>query len=371
MDNSGRFELDVAEMEDDGFDIPEDLSAKHRTVSVQTDNHLKDEFEEIFEGFSQNQIRLVMDVLVQFVLKEDFGNNSDKLETISRKPKQSFIPSSSLGWTPLEPEPSQIIPATFPPNKQPPLLHRISPAHNVATTNSKSMPSTSSTPPPLLQMSWIYPNQNQVVKEKEPPSVQRKVNDLNKNLHHENIGERVAHASTPGPKIVEQYTRDKNHLIQRRTEEEEEENNSYCQGRLSRYKRLVVEKNIPLTVGEIIDSPMEEFNDLLSSQTVSEEQIHICRDIRRRGKNKIAAQNCRKRKISQISCLESQLSHARSRKENILGERVELLRQQQEWMRRLGRIERDILIRMGKEENKWVIKMDRNMEVKVEQAGVL
>ena len=62
---------------------------------------------------------------------------------------------------------------------------------------------------------------------------------------------------------------------------------------------------------------------------------------------------------------------ARSKKENILSERVELLRQQQEWVRRLGRLERDILIRLGKEEKNWVIRVDRNRDVRVEQMDVM
>ena len=45
--------------------------------------------------------------------------------------------------------------------------------------------------------------------------------------------------------------------------------------------------NIPCTVEDIIHKPMEEFNDLLSRYSVSEEIINICRDIRRRGKNKV------------------------------------------------------------------------------------
>ena len=43
--------------------------------------------------------------------------------------------------------------------------------------------------------------------------------------------------------------------------------------------------NIPLTV--IIETPMEEFNDLLSSKDITEEQVNIRIDIRRRGKNKV------------------------------------------------------------------------------------
>ena len=73
-------EVNTAEMEDDSLDMPEDLSTKHRTVSVQTDTSLQDKFEEIAKGFSRKQIRSLMNVLVTFVLKEDDGNIEDELE---------------------------------------------------------------------------------------------------------------------------------------------------------------------------------------------------------------------------------------------------------------------------------------------------
>ena len=44
------------------------------------------------------------------------------------------------------------------------------------------------------------------------------------------------------------------------------------------------------------------------------------------------------------------MSLARSRKKNILTERVELLRKRQEVAGRLTRLEEDVLIKMGKEE---------------------
>jgi hypothetical protein len=39
---------------------------------------------------------------------------------------------------------------------------------------------------------------------------------------------------------------------------------------------------------DIVAPPMDEFNDMLSKEDLSEEQLNICRDIRRRGKNKVA-----------------------------------------------------------------------------------
>lgn len=58
-------------------------------------------------------------------------------------------------------------------------------------------------------------------------------------------------------------------------------------GRLSRDERVASELRIPFGVGDIINSPMDEFNDLLASHNLTEEQINLCRDIRRRGKNKV------------------------------------------------------------------------------------
>ena len=75
--------------------------------------------------------------------------------------------------------------------------------------------------------------------------------------------------------------------IRRESDEEEREPICSYQGRQSRDDRLVEEMRIPLTVGEIIQKPMEEFNDLLTSKDITEEEINICRDIRRRGKNKV------------------------------------------------------------------------------------
>ena len=65
---------------------------------------------------------------------------------------------------------------------------------------------------------------------------------------------------------------------------------------------------------------MDEFNDMLSKEDLSEEQLNICRDIRRRGKNKVAAQNCRKRKLEQIDELQRKVDEARHRQQQLRNE---------------------------------------------------
>ena len=82
----------------------------------------------------------------------------------------------------------------------------------------------------------------------------------------------------------------------------------------------------------------------------------------------IAAQNCRKRKYDQVSCLETELSVARSKKEHFLSERVELLRRKQELAGKMSMLEKDILIKMGKEDR--VITVDSNMLVLLERKAI-
>ena len=55
-------------------------------------------------------------------------------------------------------------------------------------------------------------------------------------------------------------------------------------------EKLVLEMNIPCSVEDIIHKPTEEFQDILSRHSVSEEAMKVCRDIRRRGKNKVRPQ---------------------------------------------------------------------------------
>merc|ERR1719334_2434869 len=78
--------------------------------------------------------------------------------------------------------------------------------------------------------------------------------------------------------------------------------------RLGKDEKIARDAGIHLNVKDIVNLPMDEFNDLLSKHELTEEQLNLCRDIRRRGKNKVAAQNCRKRKIDQIDELQERIS---------------------------------------------------------------
>lgn len=93
---------------------------------------------------------------------------------------------------------------------------------------------------------------------------------------------------------------------------------------LSRDEKRARALNIPIAVGDIINLPMDEFNERLSKYDLSETQLSLIRDIRRRGKNKVAAQNCRKRKLDQILTLEDEVNTVVKRKAELNHAREQL-----------------------------------------------
>ncbi|XP_002737120.1 endoplasmic reticulum membrane sensor NFE2L1-like isoform X2 [Saccoglossus kowalevskii] len=91
--------------------------------------------------------------------------------------------------------------------------------------------------------------------------------------------------------------------------------------KLSRDEKRAKGLKIPFTTDKIINLPVDDFNEMLSSSSLSEAQLTLIRDIRRRGKNKIAAQHCRKRKLESISNLSDGLAELKAEKERLCKER--------------------------------------------------
>lgn len=97
-----------------------------------------------------------------------------------------------------------------------------------------------------------------------------------------------------------------------------------------------------MSVQEIINLPMDEFNERLSKYDLSEVQLSLIRDIRRRGKNKVAAQNCRKRKLDQILTLADEVKEVRRRKERLLNEREMALAEKKSIMEKFSELYRHV-----------------------------
>ncbi|XP_026102929.1 endoplasmic reticulum membrane sensor NFE2L1-like isoform X2 [Carassius auratus] len=91
----------------------------------------------------------------------------------------------------------------------------------------------------------------------------------------------------------------------------------------SRDERRARAMDIPFSNEKIINLPVEEFNELLAKHHLNEDQLSLIRDIRRRGKNKMAAQNCRKRKLDTILKLEEGVQDLQREKAQLLKEKME------------------------------------------------
>lgn len=98
---------------------------------------------------------------------------------------------------------------------------------------------------------------------------------------------------------------------------------SHLEAHLTRDEQRAKALQIPFPVEKIINLPVDDFNEMMSKVQFSEAQLALIRDIRRRGKNKVAAQNCRKRKLKNIVELKQDLSNLKDEKEKLLKEKGE------------------------------------------------
>lgn len=90
---------------------------------------------------------------------------------------------------------------------------------------------------------------------------------------------------------------------------------------------LLQQSGIFMTLDEIVSSEADQFNELIKINGLTSEQINVAKDVRRRGKNKIAAQICRKRKIDSIDSLKEQVIGLRGRKRELQTETIGIEKQ--------------------------------------------
>ena len=90
----------------------------------------------------------------------------------------------------------------------------------------------------------------------------------------------------------------------------------------TRDQKRIEKLKIPFTISDIVNTPVEEFNEMIRKYPLSDSQLQLIRDIRRRGKNKVAAQNCRKRKLDVITTLEDEMDKLRQEKNQLVKERA-------------------------------------------------
>lgn len=111
---------------------------------------------------------------------------------------------------------------------------------------------------------------------------------------------------------------------------------------------------IPFPVDEIVSMPVEAFNTMLAKNHLTHTQVSLLRDIRRRGKNKVAAQNCRKRKLNAILNLEEDVCNLQTQKESLEREHSQCSRSISRMKQKLNNLYRDIFSRLRDDQGKPV-----------------
>ncbi|XP_075683385.1 nuclear factor erythroid 2-related factor 3 [Rhinoderma darwinii] len=123
---------------------------------------------------------------------------------------------------------------------------------------------------------------------------------------------------------------------------------------LSRDERRAKSLKIPFSVDEIVSMPVEMFNSVLSKYYLTEAQVSVIRDIRRRGKNKVAAQNCRKRKLDVILNLEDDVTQLKVQKEKLMKEQAQCSKSMGHMKQKLNDLYQDVFNRLRDEQGRPV-----------------
>ena len=111
--------------------------------------------------------------------------------------------------------------------------------------------------------------------------------------------------------------------------------------------------NLPLTCEEVANLPLEEFEELGRRYNLTAEELVLCKDIRRRGFNRISAARSREKQKATIKHLKDDLNCLKNTKKELMQRQVLLLLGITKWESDILSAENHILYKLGFDQTKW------------------
>ncbi|XP_019943867.2 transcription regulator protein BACH1-like [Paralichthys olivaceus] len=115
--------------------------------------------------------------------------------------------------------------------------------------------------------------------------------------------------------------------------------------------KRAAEIQLPFPVEQISALSRSAFQQLLRNHHLTPDQLEFVHDVRRRSKNRVAAQRCRKRKIDSIQHLECEIKRLKSEKELLLQEQTELAQNLEEMRQSLCGLCKSVSIESGSDQD--------------------